>query len=66
MSIIGLLLIIAIIGLIAWALVKFVPMPQPIQTLLVIAACIIIILIMLNAFGLLNMNLGTVPRVGSR
>ena len=66
MSIIGLLVIIAIIGVIVWLLTTYVPMAQPIKTLLVVAACIIIVLIMLQAFGLLSMNLGNVPRVGSR
>lgn len=63
MTILGLLLIIALIGLATWLLTTYVPMNPPIQKLVVAAAIIIIVLIIMQAIGLLSGGLGTVPRV---
>ncbi len=64
MSIIGLLVILALIGLVAWLLVRFVPMPAQMQTVITAAAVVIAILILLQALGLIPISLNQpVPRV---
>ncbi len=63
MPIILLLFWFAIIGLIAWALITYVPMPQPIKTVIVIAAVVFCVIILLQALGV-SLNSGpTVPRL---
>lgn len=47
-----LLLYIAIIGVIAWAVTTYIPMPPPIKTVIVIVAVVACVIIALNAFGL--------------
>jgi hypothetical protein len=49
---IGLLLMLAVLGVAAWALVTFVPMPQGIKTLIIIVAVLGGILFALRAFGI--------------
>ena len=51
MNVIMLLLILAAVGFVAWLLMRFIPMPQPIRTLIIVAAVIIDVLILVNAFG---------------
>lgn len=51
MSILGLLLVIAVIGLIAWALVTYIPMPSGIRTVIIIVAVVCAVIYALNAFG---------------
>lgn len=51
MSYLALLLILAFIGLVAWALVTYIPMPQGIKTVIVIVAVVCSILYALHAFG---------------
>ena len=64
MSIVGLLLILALIGLVAWLLIRFVPMPPPMQTVITVAAVVISILIILQALGLIPVSLNQpVPRI---
>jgi hypothetical protein len=49
---IELLLLMALIGVVAWAIVTYVPMPQPIKTVIIIAAAIFCILLLARAFGI--------------
>jgi hypothetical protein len=58
---IELLLFLALIGVIAWALVTYLPMPQPVKTVIVVAAVLICVLILVRALGL---DLA-VPRLGT-
>jgi uncharacterized membrane protein len=50
---IGLLVYIALVGLLAWALVYFIPMPPKFATGIYVLAAIFVLLIILQAFGLL-------------
>lgn len=59
---IGLLLLIALIGVTAWALVTFLPMPSGIKTLIIFVAIFAGIILALNAFGVHLPNPG-VPRL---
>ncbi len=61
---ISLLILIAIIGVIAWLLTAYVPMPPPIKTVIVIVAVIACVLIALRAFGIIPARFDTgVPQI---
>lgn len=62
MSILFLLLVIALIGLIAWALTTYIPMPGGVKTVIVIVAVVCAVIYALNAFGVHLPNPG-VPQV---
>lgn len=51
---ISLLIYIAILGLIAWAIVYFIPMPPKFATAIYVLAGIIALLLVLQAFGLMT------------
>lgn len=57
---IELLVTLAIVGLIAWALVQLVPMPSQVRTVIVVVAVLICLLIVLRAFGVADLG---VPRI---
>lgn len=67
MSIITLLVLVALIGLAVWALTTLIPMPPQFRTALIVIGLVLVILMVLNAFGLLD-GIGTMrvgaPRVG--
>jgi hypothetical protein len=48
---ITLLLYVALIGLICWAIVKFIPMPEPFPKIIIGVGALIAILLVLQAFG---------------
>lgn len=52
MSIFLLLLVLAVIGVGAWALTTYLPMPPAVKNVIVIVAVIACILIALHAFGI--------------
>lgn len=54
MSVFSLFLVCALIGFLAWVIVKLIPMPANIQNAIYIAALVIVILYLLSAFGLLG------------
>lgn len=62
MPIITLLVALALVGVVAYLLVTYVPMTPGIKNLISIAAVIICVLILLEAFGLLH-GLGNVPQL---
>ena len=64
MSIIGFLIWLAVIGVIAWALVTFIPMPQGIKTVIIIVAVVIAVLIAASAFGIIDNLDMKVPHLG--
>lgn len=51
MDLLVLLFLIALIGLAAWALTTYIPMPAPIKTLLIIVAVLGILILLWNVFG---------------
>lgn len=61
-GIIELLVILAIIGLIAWAIVTLVPMPSQIRTIIIVVAALCCLLVVLRAFGFTDLNFGS-PRI---
>ncbi len=52
MSIILLLVVLAVIGVVAWALVTYVPMPAPIKTVIVIVAVVACVFYALHSMGI--------------
>ncbi len=64
MSVIALLVVLALIGLVAWALVRFVPMPAGVKTVIVVVAVVVCIVYALNAFGIIgHLPNPTVPKL---
>jgi hypothetical protein len=61
MSLIGLIITIVLVGVLLWAIESFIPMAPPIKRLLEVVVVILIILWLLQAFGLLGAG---VVRVG--
>ena len=55
-GIVELLVLLAIIGLIAWALISLVPMPSQIKTIIVVVAVLFCLLVVLRAFGGIAMD----------
>lgn len=62
MTIIGLLVALVIIGLLLWLLNTYVPMAPPIKTIINVVVILIVVLWLLQVFGLLTAT-GPVPRV---
>lgn len=51
---ISLLIVIALVGLVAWALTYFIPMPPKIATLVQVVAAVCILLYVLQWFGVVG------------
>lgn len=54
MSVVYLLLVLAVIGLVAFLLTEFVPMPPQMQKLIIVVAILVALLYVLSAFGVLH------------
>jgi Flp pilus assembly protein protease CpaA len=52
-----------VVGLVVWALTTYIPMPQQIKTLIIVAAMIVLVLILLKALGVLGGADIPIPRV---
>lgn len=63
MSIIGLIVVLVVIGLLMWLVNTYIPMADPYKKILNVIVIVLVVLWLLNVFGVFNMNLGTVPRV---
>lgn len=57
MGLIGLLILIAVVGLIAWVLISVVPMPQQFKTIILVVALLVVLLVVVRAFGLTDVAL---------
>lgn len=53
-SLIGIVLLIALIGLVVWLLTTYIPMPEQIKQLIIIFTVIVILLWLLQQFGLIS------------
>jgi hypothetical protein len=54
MSLLGLIIAIAVIGLLVWAIITYIPMPTGFKKAIVILAVVCIIIFILVALGLWN------------
>lgn len=59
---IGLLILLAVIGVISWIIITYIPMPQGVRTVIIIVAVVCAVIVALNAFGVRLPNPG-VPRL---
>ena len=59
MSLIGFIVILALVGLALWAINKYIPMQPTIKKILNVAVVIIVVLWLLSVFGILG-NLNTI------
>lgn len=57
---IGLILTIAVVGVLVWLVVTYVPMPAPFKTIIMVVAVVVLILYLVGAFGLVDIP---VPRL---
>ena len=62
MSVLYLFLILALIGLVAWVLTEFIPMPQKMQQLIIVVAVVVALVYVLAAFGVLHSHIA-VPTI---
>ena len=62
-GIIGLLIAVALIGLVVWAITTLVPMDAKFKQIIYVIAVVVTVLFVLSAFGLLPSGIGA-PRVG--
>lgn len=63
MSIIALIVWLVVIGVVAWLITTYIPMPQPFKTILMIVLVVVALLLVLSAFGLIGGLSTDVPRV---
>lgn len=63
MTIIGLVVVIIVLGLIAWVVNTYIPIPQAFKTIINIVLIIIALLVVLSAFGLLGSMNQSVPHL---
>ena len=59
---IGLIISLALLGFILWAVETYVPMSAPFRTLIRILVVILVVLYLINVFGLLQYDM-PIPRV---
>jgi len=52
MGLIELLVLIAVVGFLVWALTSYVPMPAPFKTAIIVIAVIVLVLFVLRALGI--------------
>lgn len=64
MSFLSLIIEIAIIGVIAWAVTTYIAMPPPIKTVITIVAVVAVVFIALQAFGIHLPN-PSVPKISN-
>lgn len=63
---ISLLIVLALIGVLTWALVTFLPMPSQFKTLIVVVAVIFCLLYALSALGVFRIHDPPVPQLDVR
>lgn len=60
---IGLIVVIAVTGLLVWAITTLIPMPEPFRKAIYVVAVVILVLYILQAFGLLSSINMSIPQV---
>lgn len=57
---IALIIWILVIGIVAWLITSYTPIPQPFKTIIMIVLVVIALILILNAFGLTD---GSMPKI---
>lgn len=60
---IGLIVVVALLGFVTWAIVSLVPMPERIKQIVIVVAVICIVFYVLGAFGILPLHDVSVPQL---
>ena len=63
MGLLEFIIIAVVIGLVVWAVNTFLPIPQQIKTVILVAAIIVIVVILLRALGIFGGADIQIPRV---
>lgn len=64
MSVLALVFVLALLGVVTWAVVTFIPMPQQIKTMIIATVTIVALFYVLNAFGVFGAVSGfKVPQI---
>ncbi len=63
MTVIGIVVLIVVIGLVAWLVNTYIPIPQPFKTMITVILIIVALLVTLNAFGILGDLHTSVPHL---
>lgn len=53
MPVIMLLVLLGLIGLVAWGIITIIPMPEPIKNIIVVVAIVICVFVVLQSFGMM-------------
>jgi hypothetical protein len=57
MGLLELIILIALLGLVVWAVTNFIPMPPQFRTMIIVIAVVVVVLFVLQQFGLVpNLN----------
>jgi len=65
MGILGFIIIAAVLGLIAWAVTTYIPMPAGIKKLITIAVIVVLALLLLSNIGILPFHDVAFPQINS-
>jgi uncharacterized protein YhhL (DUF1145 family) len=52
MSIVGFIVVVAVVGVVLWVVNSMIPMPAPIKTVLNVGVALLLLLYLLNALGM--------------
>lgn len=63
MSILGFILLCVVLGLVVWLIRTYVPLPEPIQTIILVAVIIVLVIALLNALGIFSLMDTPIPRI---
>lgn len=58
MGLIGLILTIAVVGFLVWAIVTYIPMPELFSKVIIVVTVIVLVLYVLRAFGVADIPVG--------
>jgi hypothetical protein len=58
MSLISLIIILVVLGVIWWLVTTYIPMPQPIKTVITVICVIVLCLLLLSLFGIGDIRVG--------
>lgn len=54
MTLLGLILVLAVFGFVLWLITTFIPMPEPVKTIIIAVAVLFLLLWVLQAVGVLG------------
>jgi uncharacterized protein YhhL (DUF1145 family) len=63
MGLIEFILLCVVVGLVVWAVNTFLPLPQPIKTIILVAAILVLLFVLLRAMGIFGGADIAIPRV---